>query len=79
MPEKNLLDEKEVEINKIFQENAKDKIMTELFLENFIIKVSHILLVVVGKLTYSEQILINKVKVESKKQNKERIFIIHNL
>ena len=53
--------------------------MTELFLENFIIKFSDILLVVVGKLTYSEQLLINKIKVESKTQNKGRIFIIHNL
>ena len=53
--------------------------MTELFLENFIIKVSDILLLVVGKLTYSEQLLINKIKEESKKQNKKRIYIIHNL
>ena len=41
--------------------------------------VSDILLIVVGKLTYSEQLLINKIKVESKKANKGRIFIIHNL
>ena len=40
---------------------------------------SDILLIVVGKFTYSEQLLINKIKVESKKQNKGRIFIIHNL
>ena len=53
--------------------------MTELFLENFIIKYSDILLVVVGKLTYSEQLLINKIKVENISQNKGRIFIIHNL
>ena len=32
-----------------------------------------------GKLTYSEQLLINKVKVESKKQKIGKIFIIHNL
>ena len=71
--------EKEIEQNKEFKENARDKIMTELFLQNFIIKVSEILLIVVGKLTYSEQLLINKIKVESKKQDKGRIFIIHNL
>jgi len=71
--------EKEIEQNKEFKENARDKIMTELFLQNFIIKVSDILLIVVGKLTYSEQLLINKIKVESKKQDKGRIFIIHNL
>ena len=73
------LNEKEFKRNKIFKNNARDKIMTELFLENFIIRFSDILLVVVGKLTYSEQLLINKIKVESRKQNKGRIFIIHNL
>ena len=53
--------------------------MTELFLQNFIIKESDILLLVVGKLTYSEQLLVNKIKEQSKKQNKGRILIIHNL
>ena len=72
-------DIEDIKKNKEFKENARDKIMTELFLENIIIKVSEILLVVVGKLTYSEQLLINKVKVEAKKQNKGRIIIIHNL
>ena len=74
-----LNEEEEFKRNKNFKENARDKIMTELFLENFIIRFSDILLVVVGKLTYSEQLLINKIKVESKTQNKGRIFIIHNL
>ena len=71
--------DKEIDQNKDFKERATDKIMTELFLKNFITEVCDILLVVVGKLTYSEQLLINKIKVESKKQNKGRIFIIHNL
>ena len=77
--EKDILNEKEIEQNKEFKENARDKIMTELFLQKFIIMVSDILLIVFGKLTYSEQLLINKIKVESKKANKGRIFIIHNL
>ena len=69
------------EIRKIkeFRDNSSDKIITELFLENFIVKVSDILLLVVGKLTYSEQKLIIKIKDECKKQNKSKIFIIHNL
>ena len=65
--------------NEEFKEKARDKIATEYFLQNFVIKTSNILFVVVGKLTYSEQLLINKVKVESKKQNISKIFIIHNL
>ena len=71
--------EKKISQYEDFKENAKDKIVTELFLEHFIIKVSDILLLVVGKLTYSEQLLINKIKVESQRQNKGRIFIVHNL
>ena len=70
---------KEIEQNKEFKENARDKIMTELFLENFIIEASDILLIVVGKLTYSEQLMINKVKLERIKQPKSKFFIIHNL
>jgi hypothetical protein len=62
-----------------FKENAIDKMVTEFFLQNLIKNISDILLVVVGELTYSEQLLIQKIKVESKKQNKKRIFIIHNL
>ena len=53
--------------------------MTEFFLTYFIIRFSDILLIVVGELTYSEQLLINKIKVESQRQNKGKIFIIHNL
>ena len=69
----------EINIYQEFKENSRDKIITELFLESFIVYSSDILLVVVGELTYSEQLLINKIKVESQKQNKTRIFIIHNL
>ena len=71
--------EKEIRLYNEFRENASDKNITELFLENFIVKVSDILLIVVGKLTYSEQLLINKIKTEGKKQNKIRIVIVHNL
>ena len=80
--EKNERDEIEKidkEQNKEFKENARDKIMTELFLQNFIIRSSDILLLVVGKLTYSEQLLINKIKHEGKRLKKDRIFIVHNL
>ena len=77
--EKDKENDKEKEQNKEFKESARDKIMTEIFLQSFIIKVSDILLVVVGKLTYSEQLLINKIKIESQRQNKNTIFIVHNL
>ena len=46
---------------KEFKDMSKDKILTELFLQKLIIKNSDILLLVIGDLTYSEQILINKI------------------
>ena len=69
------------EIKKIqeFRNNSSDKLITELFLQDFIIKASDVLLLVIGKLTYSEQKFLIKIKDECKKQNRNRIFIIHNL
>ena len=64
---------------KEFKERANDKAMTEMFLTNFILKNSDILLLVVGEMTYSEQLLINKIKEESKKLKLKKIFIVHNL
>ena len=69
---------RKIEENKILKERAKDKIMTELFLQNFITKNSDILIVVVGNLTFSGQLLIDKIKEESKNK-RDKIFIIHNL
>ena len=63
-----------------FKEKSKEKIMTELFLQNYIMHNSDILILVVGILTYSEQKLINRIKTEMKNQNIEKpLFIIHNL
>ena len=77
--EKDDIEKKDQEQNKEFKENARDKIMTELFLQNFIIRSSDILILVVGQLTYSEQLLVNKIKHEGKRLKKDRIFIVHNL
>ena len=61
-----------------FKEKSREKLITELFLQDYIIKKSDVLLVVVGILTYSEQKLINKIKLLQKNINKP-LFIIHNL
>ena len=39
----------------LFQEKSREKLITELFLQNYIITNSDILILVVGILTYSEQ------------------------
>ena len=76
-------EEEEKENEKIqkkeFKERANDKAMTEMFITNFILKNSDIVLLVVGELTYSEQLLIDKIKEESKKLKLKKIFIVHNL
>ena len=66
--------------NDVFKEKSREKLITELFLQNYIINNSDILLIAVGILTYSEQKLLNKIKLYLKntKANKS-IFIIHNL
>ena len=68
-----------------FREKSREKLITELFLQNYIINNSDILIIVVGILTYSEQKLLNRIKTEIlklKKNNKishKPIYIIHNL
>ena len=57
-------------------EYVSDKKITEMFLQNFILFSSNILIIVVGELTYSDQKLINRIKGEVWKQ--KIIFIIHN-
>ena len=65
---------------KLFKEKSREKIITELFLQNYIINNSDILLVVVGILTYSEQKLLNRIKTEIQRSKINKpLFIIHNL
>ena len=62
---------------------AKDKTLTELFLQNFIISSSDMLILVVGVLTYPEQKLLNRIEKTLKSLINQKIFkklfVIHNL
>ena len=63
-----------------FKEKSREKIITELFLQNYIIYNSDILIIVVGILTYSEQKLLNKIKNELRRHKINKpLYIIHNL
>ena len=65
---------------KIFKEKSREKLITELFLQNYIIQYSDILILVVGILTYSEQKLLNRIKTDIQKLKINRpLHIIHNL
>ena len=75
-----VLNEKENEENNVFKEKSREKLITEFFLQDYIIKNSDILLIVVGIMTYSEQKLLNKIKLQLKNSKiKKNIFVIHNL
>ena len=73
-------EENQNDLNELIKEKAREKLITELFLQNFILYNSDILITVVGILTYSEQKLLNRIKAEflRNKQNK-KLYIIHNL
>ena len=75
-----VLNEGDQEENNLFKEKSREKLITELFLQNYIINNSDILLIVVGIMTYSEQKLLNKIKIQLKNSKyKKSIFVIHNL
>ena len=77
--------EDEIKEKDYFKEKSREKLITELFLQNYIINNSDILIIVVGILTYSEQKLLNRIRTEFLKarNNKTKahrpLFIIHNL
>jgi len=63
-----------------FIEKARDKLLTEVFLQNYIIKNSDLLLLVFGKLTYEKKKLLEKVKRDMKYlKRREPLIVIHNL
>ena len=68
----------------LFKEKSREKIITESFLQDYIINNSDFLIIVVGILSYSEQKAINRIKVKLNRENSmkkinETIFVIHNL
>ena len=54
--------ENETERQEKSAEKSRDKLLTEFFLQNFIVKYSDLLMIIFGPLTFSEQKLINKIK-----------------
>ena len=76
----NYIEEQENNRSELFKDKAREKIMTELFLQNYIIHNSDILIIVVGLLTYSEQKLLNRIKNELKRAKiNKTLYVIHNL
>ena len=63
-----------------FELYSRDKLITEFFIQKFIIWKSHILILVVGNISLTEQKLLSRVKSEVESMNKDKqIYVIHNL
>ena len=58
--------------------NINDRNMTEDFIQHFALDSAHIVIVVVGELTFHEQNFLNKIKGYYRKKNKN-LYVIHNL
>ena len=87
-----LLETNEFTIDKIIKKEDKlrelelrvsDKMLTENFIQNFIIQKSNLLIVVIGILNHNQQKFLNRIKTENKNKNKNKIppplFVVHNL
>ena len=70
----------EIEKLEKLAEKSRDKLLTEFFLQNYIVRYSDLLIIVVGILTFSEQKLINKIQNTYSNFNKKgKLIVIHNL
>ena len=79
--EKNEL-ENNLKYDEIEDELSRDKAQTERFIEQLIISLSDMLILVIGKLTRTEQRLISRIKNMCKKNESHKIksiIIVHNL
>jgi Na+-transporting NADH:ubiquinone oxidoreductase subunit NqrC len=73
-------EESEDEKNNEFERYSWDKLITEFFLQKFILWKSDIVILVIGNISLTEQKLLYTVKQEVKNLDKNKqIFVIHNL
>ena len=70
-------EEKAIDENGLLEQCLRDKLITEKFLEEFIIHTSDILILVVGNITLSEQRILTRIKKSLKKE--KYLYVIHNL
>ena len=70
-------EDEEFNKNSELEKLLRDKLITEKFIEDFIISNSNVLVLVVGSITLNEQKLMKRIK-QSLKENQE-LFVIHNL
>ena len=74
----NIKEEKALNETKLLEKCLRDKLITEKFLEEFIIHTSDVLILVVGNITLNEQKILTRIK-NSLQKEKKNIYVIHNL
>ena len=73
-------EDKRENVHDLFENKSRDIIQLELFLQNFIIKYSDVLILILGKLTINEQKLLLKVNSHIKNLDRKKpLIVIHNL
>lgn len=72
-----IIENKDINENSSFEEYLRDKIITEKFIEHFIIDISHIVILVVGDITFNEQQFLARIKNNIKIS--KYIYVLHNL
>ena len=78
--QKKMNEESEDEKNNEFERYSRDKLITEFFLQKFILWKSDIVILVIGNISLTEQKLLYTIKQEVKNLDKSKqIFVIHNL
>jgi hypothetical protein len=78
--QKKMNEESEDEKNNEFERYSRDKLITEFFLQKFILWKSDIVILVIGNISLTEQKLLYTVKQEVKNLDKNKqIFVINNL
>ena len=72
-----IIKNQELNGNKLLEKYLKDKIITEQFIENFIVEISHIVIFVVGDIAFNEQKFLTRIKNALKVD--KCLYVIHNL
>ena len=67
-----------------FEEYSRDKLVTELYIQQFILWKSNIIILLVGSITLSEQKLYARIKsevlaIQENQKESKKLFIVHNL
>ena len=71
---------KKIDEANLFENCLRDKLITEKFVEEFIINTSDIMILVVGNITLCEQKILTRIKNSLKnKKNKKYLYVLHNL